>query len=173
MIANRAKLLIPLGTMAVAAAVTVASGADWSSSSISTTQVTGGILSQENGDLALSVTGIKPGDLLTGTVTITNNGNMPAKLSLEETAHTTAFSPSSDLTLTVKRDGTTVWAGTFGSWTGATEVDPSFTVNEVATFTFVVGLNANASPLQQGKTAGASYTFTTTQLAADTTGIFS
>jgi hypothetical protein len=103
MTGNRAKLLVPLATMAVAAAVTVGSGADWSSSTISTTEVVGGILSQENGDLALNVTGIKPGDLLTGTVTITNTGNMPAKLSLEETAHATVFNPSSDLTLTVKR----------------------------------------------------------------------
>ena len=84
--ATRRKVLVPLATLLVAGAVTVGSGATFTSQTAHSAAVTSGTLSHTNSQngLKLNITGIKPGDTRSGTVTLTNDGNLDSTLALSE-----------------------------------------------------------------------------------------
>jgi len=199
MTGNTRKLLVPLATMAVAAAVTVGSGADWSSSTTSTTQVTGGALTATNsGDGAqLDVSNMKPGDVVTGSVTITNTGSVPAKLAIEQTAATNTFyldtgtdrvattDDVSDLQLRIDRDGTVIYDGNFDDFKdyGLTDITAGdelaahdavpATPDDTTLITFKVRLISTANTASQNKTASATFSFVATPAdGSPLTGVF-
>ena len=72
------KVLVPLATMLVAGAVAVGSGATFTSQSAHAVSVTAGTLhhANTNNGQTLTIAKIKPGDTKTGTLTITNDGNI-------------------------------------------------------------------------------------------------
>jgi spore coat-associated protein N len=181
------KLLVPLATMAVAATVVVGSGATWTSTTQSSVSVTSGNILHSNskGAKTLSVSNIKPGDTVTGSLTITNEGSLDSRLQITELAgatntfyKTTTAPIKSDLQLVVKRGTTTIYSGDFDKFTaydsGATDktaalpkADPNSTSDE-ALITFAVSLAANADDSSQGKAADATFKFTTTPLDGET-----
>ena len=168
------RLLVPLATLAAAGALVVGSGADFTSASAnSQSVVTSGTLTQSNSrDNAaiFNVTNIKPGDTVTGSVTITNTGSLPAKFSVTET-DTGNFTDRTLLSMTIKQGATTVYSGPFGGATlGTAETIPlgTFQKAEARTYDYTVTLAQSATNLEQGKTANASYTWDAIQTTAVT-----
>ena len=80
---NRRKVLVPLTTVLVAGAVAVGSGATFTSTTDNTiSSVTSGTLTHTNSKDRAAIfnlpANLKPGDVVNGTVTITNTGSLPA-----------------------------------------------------------------------------------------------
>jgi hypothetical protein len=183
------KILVPLATMAVAAAVVVGSGATWTSESSSTVSVTSGnILHGNDHDLkTLTVSNMKPGDVYSGTVTITNKGTLSSRLQITETASPNGFyvapatsttASKSDLQLLVKRGTQTIYNGDFDKFSaydsGAKNAsaaipaaDPDSTADD-AVIQFTVSLDINADTTSQGQAADATFAFVTQPLDGQT-----
>jgi hypothetical protein len=164
------KVLVPLATLLVAGAVAVGSGASFTSTTNSATAVTAGTLKHANSqnNKTLTIGNIKPGDVRTGTLTITNNGTLDSELSLAETGGTNFFEPGVlDLTITSSINGaaaTTVFDGDFGAMTDdASVVIGDLLKDKVATITFTVTLDSNATNASQGMAATAGFRWVTTQ----------
>src|SRR4051794_14041556 len=79
---KKSRLLVPLATLAVAAAVVVGSGADWSSSTDSSISVESGEIVHTNSrdDATLTITDLLPGESASGSLTITNTGSTTSVL---------------------------------------------------------------------------------------------
>lgn len=173
---NRSKkVLVPLATLLAAGAIAVGSGASFTSTTGNTiSAVTSGTLTQTNSkaDAAIfNLTNIKPGDVVNGSVTLTNTGSLPAKFTLTETSSTNGFS-GENLTLTIKDSttGTPVYTGTFGGLEDGTKNQlGTFASAEARTYVFTVTLDQAADNTQQGKTASASYSWDAVQLDGETT----
>ena len=180
MTANRRKVLVPLATVLVAGAVAVGSGATFSSETNNTiSSVTTGTLDHSNSkkDQAIfNLTNMKPGDTLNGTLTITNNGSLPANFSLTEVSSTNPFGKvgttvDSNLSLSITNTttNTTVYSGDFGGL-----VDGSANaLGEVApgvanAYRFTVKLHPDTPNTDQNKTASAVYRWNSVQLGAST-----
>ena len=154
MIGNSTKVLVPLGTMAVAVAVTVGSGATWTSSTSINSSVKAGsiITTNSRGGLTLDISRMEPGETQTGAVQIANTGDMNAKLVLSQSAGATnAFSTPANLTLAISEGAVSIWSGTFGAMTTPTDLDADFTPLETHTYTFTVTLSASTPDIDQGK----------------------
>jgi hypothetical protein len=178
--ANR-KVLVPLATLLAAGAVAVGSGATFTSSTSNTVSaVTSGSLTQSNSKnnaAIFTVTNMKPGDEVDGMVTITNTGTLPATYTLQEPSSTNTFSNSVavgtpsylHLKITNTTDSSVVYDGDFGGLADATLTDlGQFGAGAAKTFQFAVTLNSADPNADQGKTAGATYTWVGTQLAGST-----
>jgi len=173
-IRSRKRVLVPLAGLLIASAIAVGSGADFVANSVNSANAfTTGTLQQTNsrdGVAIFDLGNMKPGDTLTGKVTITNSGTLPAGIKLTENA-VNGFVTKSNLTLTITAAGsaTPVWSGTFGALTGAAPVDLGvFAKGEAREYTFSVTLAQSATNDEQGKTATATYTWNSTQTAATT-----
>lgn len=166
------RILAPLATLAVAGALVIGSGADFTSTSNNSVSVAAsGSLSQANsrdGKAVFNVSNLKPGDTVTGSVTITNTGTMPQNFSATETA-TSTFSPGS-LSMTVTEvKGTTrtpVYSGNFGGF--ATKQLGVFTTGEARTYEYVVTFAQSAGNQEQNKSASAAYQWNGNQTSAVT-----
>jgi hypothetical protein len=172
---SRKRVLVPLAGLLIASAIAVGSGADFVANSVNSANAfTTGTLQQTNsraGTYIFNLADLKPGDTLTRKVTITNSGSLPANIKLTENA-VNGFTTKSNLTLTITAAGsaTPVWSGTFGALTGAAAVDlGTFAKGEAREYTFSLTLAQAAGNDEQGKTATATYTWNSTQLAATTT----
>lgn len=172
---NSKKILVPLATLVAAGAVAIGSGATFTSSTANTiSSVTSGTLTQTNSkaDAAIfDLANIKPGDVVNGSLTITNTGSLPAAFSLTETTSTNGFADNAlTLTITNTTSGTQVYNGNFGGLADGTK-NPLGTVEPgvANSYTFSVKLAATADNTQQGKSATAAYSWDSTQLAATTT----
>lgn len=166
---NTRKLLVPLATLAAAGAVVVGSGATFTSNSANTiSSVTAGTLSQSNSkanQAIFTLTNMKPGDVLNGSLTLTNTGSLPALFSLTEVSATNAFA-NADLTLSIvdTTTSTTVYSGTFGGMTaGAPVALGDWAAGSAHNFTFSVKLDSNSPNADQGKTAGAVFSWASVQ----------
>ena len=155
------KVLVPLATAAVAGALAVGSGADFSSTSGNTAStVTAGTLAQTNskaGSSILSLANMKPGDSVYGAVTITNSGSLGSVFSVTQT-DTSTFS-SGVLTekiedVTNASAPVTVYSGAFG---------------EAHTYRITVTLASSATNTEQGKSASATFSWNGTQTSATVT----
>ena len=171
---NRARLIVPLAGLLVAAAITVGSGADFVANSVNTGNAySTGTLLQTNSkaDSAIfNLDNLKPGDTVNGKVTITNSGTLSAAMKLTENA-VNGFVTKSNLTLTITAAGsaTPVWSGTLGALTTAGPLDlGTFAAGEAREYTFSVNLAQAATNAEQGKSATATYTWNATQTAATT-----
>ncbi len=174
--ANPRKALLSLCALAVASAVIMASGANFTSQTANATAFTAGDLKHGNTPSAafLSATEMKPGDSKTGTVDIENTGDIPGVFTLTKdvTAETAGFASKLKLVLTdCKADGcgnandTNVHNGSIDSM--GTEALGTFASAEVHRYEFVVSFpdaDAGSSPATNGsdnayKNATASTTF--------------
>lgn len=174
-VSRRRRILIPLAGLLAAAALTLGSGADFISSSVNTSNAYAtGTLSQTNSkanSAIFTLGNLKPGDTLNGKVTITNSGSLPAAFKLTETA-TNGFTTKANLKLTITPTGSTtpVWSGTFADLTTAGPLAlGTWTAGEAREYTFSVTLAQTADNTEQGKTAGATYTWDAVQTAATVT----
>jgi spore coat-associated protein N len=175
------KVLIPLATLVAAGAIAVGSGATFtSSSSNSVSAVTAGTLTQTNSKAGaiFTVPAMRPGDVVNGTLTLTNTGSLPATYTLQEPSATNTFGNSVvtgtpsylHLKITNTTDSTTVFDGNFGALAPATLTDiGSFAAGAAKTYNFAVTLDATAPNSEQGKTAGATFSWVGTQIAGSTT----
>ncbi|MEW1952844.1 TasA family protein [Terrabacter sp. NPDC080008] len=169
------KVLVPLATLLAAGSIAVGSGATFSSTTGNTiSAVTAGTLTQSNskdGQAIFNLTNLKPGDVLNGSLTLTNTGSLPALFSLTEVSSTNGFS-ASNLTLDIKDTtaGTTVFSGTFGALVDGAKNDlGTWAPGQAHNFTFTVKLSADATNAEQGKTASAVYAWSSVQDTATTT----
>ena len=169
-------VLLPLATAAFAGALAVGSGATFSSTTGNTASaVTTGTLTQANskaGAAIFSLTNMKPGDSVYGTVTITNSGSLKAVMSLVETAGANGFSSAALLQETIvdvtnASAPVSVYSGNFGA--AGTKTLGTFNAGEARTYKVTVTLDSAATNTEQGKTASASYAWNGTQENATST----
>lgn len=168
-------ILIPAATALGAAAIAVGSGATFTSTTGNTiSAVTAGTLTQTNskdGQAIFNLTNIKPGDVLNGSLTLTNTGSLPATFSLTEAASTNAFA-GTNLTLDIvdTTANKTVYTGNFGGLVDGTKNDlGTWAAGASHSFKFTVKLAAATPNTDQGKTASATYTWDAIQTDATTT----
>ena len=167
------KILVPLATLSAAGAIAVGSGATFTSQSGNTiSAVTSGTLAQANskdGGAIFDLTGLKPGDTLTGTLSLTNTGSLPASFSLTETSSTNGFTGDNlSLAITNTTTGATVYNGTFGGLVDGAKTDIGvIQPSAVNSFRFTVKLAATAPNADQGKAASAAYQWDSVQLNGD------
>lgn len=168
------RLLVPLATLAAAGALFVGSGADFTSTSEnSASAVTSGTLTQSNsrdGQAIFNVGNIKPGDTVTGSVTISNTGSLPADFEVLETADN-GFVTDTNLHMTITEEGgpagpRTLLDGAFGDLADDTDLG-RFEVGESRTYTYVVTLAQSAGNDEQAKTATAAYRWNAIQTGDD------
>lgn len=162
---TRRKVLVPLATMAVAGAVVVGSGATFTSESAHSVAVTSGILSHGNDHdtQTLSVTGIKPGDSKSGSLTITNDGDLDSTLSLTETTDASTFAAGA-LKLKITKGATVLYDGDFGGLANGSALDlGALPIGATTTVTYTVSMPTTAGNENQGQSASAAYQYVTTQ----------
>ena len=169
------KILVPLTTVLAAGAIAVGSGATFTSTSGNTiSAVTSGTLTQTNskdGQAIFTLSNIKPGDTVTGTLTLTNTGSLAGDFSLTEVSSTNGFA-GSDLSLDIvdTTANTTVYTGTFGGLVDGTKSAlGTWAAGAAHTFKFTVKLSQDAPNADQGKTAGAVYAWDSVQSGSATT----
>jgi spore coat-associated protein N len=168
------KVLVPLATMLAAGAIAVGSGASFTStSSNSISAVTAGTLEQTNskdGAAIFTIPNMKPGDTVTGSLTLTNSGTLPAIFNLKEASATNTFSTDK---LNLKITDTTgtpavIYNGEFGGMVDnqaySLKSGTAWTVGEVRSFDFEVTLDLSAPDVDQAKTAGAAFTWDAVQV---------
>jgi hypothetical protein len=166
---NTRKVLIPLATLVAAGAVAVGSGATFSSTSGNTiSAVTAGTLSQSNSkaDQAIfNLSDLKPGDTLNGTLTLTNTGSLPAAFSLSEDSSTNGFAGTNlSLDIVDTTANKTVYTGTFGGLAdGAKNALGTWAGGDAHPFKFTVKLAQDTPNTDQGKAAGAVYSWSSVQ----------
>lgn len=160
------KVLVPFATLVAAGAVAVGSGATFSSTTENSVSVTSGTLVHTNSQdgLTLDLDNIVPGDSMTGTVLITNDGDLDS--TLDFTSSNVASSFSNYLTITVSADGSELYGGPFAGL-AASQDDVEFNVDDQIEYTFTVTLDAAAGNDDQAQVAGADFTWTQTQLEGD------
>lgn len=173
------KVLVPLATAALAGALAIGSGADFSSTSGNTAgSVTAGKLEQTNSKgpgSILSLSNMKPGDSVYGQVTITNSGTLPQLFSVTET-DTNGFSTgvlSEKIEDVTTGTPVTVYSGPFGSAStkplASSAGSGPWAVNEAHTYRVTVTMASSATNTEQGKSAAASFVWNGTQGAATVT----
>ena len=119
--ASPARVVVALFALMLAAAMAVGSGANFNSTSANLgNTVTAGILKHTNskeGLAILNVSNIKPGETKSGSVTLTNTGNITGDLSVKASnvvpttpAGNQPLSPR--LTFKISSGGTQLWTGT-------------------------------------------------------------
>lgn len=157
------KVLLPLATAALAGALAVGSGASWTTSTGNTANtVTSGKMQQTNskdGKSILSLTNMKPGDSVSGQVTITNVGTLKQTFSMTET-------DSSDFSAGVLREkieditttpATTLYDGALGTVPTPLALG-EWAAGEAHTYRVTVTFDKDATG-DQGKSASASFTW--------------
>lgn len=170
---DRRKVLVPLATLLAAGAVAIGSGATFTSSTVSTTSLASGSVTHANDVTGLDVKNIKPGDVVTGSVTVTNTGTLDSTLTLQEVASTNGFAAQgADLQLTLSSGTTELYSGTFGGLADATVIDlGALPVDGATTVTWTVSLTETVDNSNEGKSASASYEWVSTQEAGDDKGV--
>jgi spore coat-associated protein N len=172
---TKKKILVPLATLLAAGGIAIGSGATFTSTSANTiSSVTSGSLTHTNSkaDKAIvNLTNIKPGDVVNGSLTITNTGTLPADFTLTETSSTNTFADKYlTLVITNTTTGAPVYSGNFGGLVDGTKTALGSVAAGVANdYTFSVTLDKDAPSTQQSKTATAAYQWDSVQQAATTT----
>lgn len=171
---NSRKILVPLATLAAAGAIAIGSGATFTSTTANTiSSVTSGTLTHTNSKdnaAVFTLTNLKPGDTLTGSLTLKNTGSLPAAFSLTEKSSTNGFT-GSNLTLEIKNatTGGVVYTGTFGGLEDGVKKDIGQIAPDASSkFDFTVKLAQGADNADQGKNATATYTWDSVQLEGST-----
>ena len=161
---NPKRVLVGLLTALVAAVAAIGSGADFSSHSANPANTfSSGTLLQSNSKSGVAiVTGsnLKPGDVRSGEVTITNTGSLAGTFKLAEANASNGFG-AGDMTL--KIDDVTgaktvnVYSGDIGK-VAAGGIDlGSYAAAEARTYRFTATFSKEAPNSDQGKAARADY----------------
>lgn len=158
------RIVAGLATVLAAAGVAVGSGATFNSHSANPSNTfASGIFTHSNSKSGASiVTGsnLKPGDVKTGEVTITNTGTLVGAFKLSETNDSNGFNAGS---LRLRIDDVTgggnakVYDGDLGSVPAGGLALGDYAPNEAHTYRFTVTLEQGAPNSDQGKSAGADY----------------
>lgn len=173
-------LLLGLGTIGLAAAVTVGSGADFTSQSANAANIfTAGTLTHSNSvpGAILTAANMRPGDTASGTVDIKNTGSLSGNFSLAKTvtAETAAF--ASKLTIVITDTGdpgclascpgpVPVYSGTVAAM--GSQALGAFAAGATHRYSFVVTFPATGAPgagadnAYQGASTTVTYTWTAT-----------
>lgn len=156
----RGGALVPLATLLAAASLVAGSGADFTSHTANPGNLSAsGTLTQTNSrDSAAIFTGtnLRPGDSVTGNVTITNTGTLAGTFSLTESSVVNQFSANVlRLKITDTTTGVVVFDGNFGAV--ATVGLGSLAAGEARSYQFVTTLAATAGNVDQGRSATATY----------------
>ena len=173
------KVLVPLATLLAAGAVAIGSGATWTSTTDTGVAVTSGNLLHTNSQdgAVLTLDKIVPGDSMSGTVVVTNTGDVDSKLQLDAAVADNNFNGLLQLTITADDDTTDTVdpvavypTAAFPSSAVSIQAPFAFAVGDQITYKFTVTLvndttlstvdqNAN-----QGKAAHATFTWIQIQL---------
>jgi len=164
------RAIVGLATILAATAVAVGSGATFTSQTASAeSSFVSGTLTQSNSkDGVAIVTGanMKPGDVRTGEVTISNTGSLPGVFTLTERNDSNGFQPGS-LTLRIQDTapgGAVVYDGDLGSVPASGIALGTFAADGGAkTYRFTVTLQTTAGDDDQGRSAGAEYVWDAVQ----------
>jgi spore coat-associated protein N len=161
---NPKRAIVALLTALVAAAAAVGSGADFSSHSANPANTfASGTLLQSNSKSGVAiVTGsnLKPGDVRSGEVTITNTGSLAGAFKLLESSASNSFGAGN---MTLKIDDVTgskvtnVYSGDIGKVPAEGIGLGSYTAGEARTYRFTATFNKEAPNSDQGKVAKADY----------------
>lgn len=164
---TRRRTVAALATVLASVGVAVGSGASFSSQTANPTNTfQSGTLVQTNSKNATAiVTGanMKPGDIKTGEVTITNTGTLGGTFVLSEKNATNGFTAGS-LSLKIEDTATNavVYDGDLGKIAAAGISLGDFAAGEAHTYKFTVTLQQSAPNADQGKSASADYVFDAT-----------
>jgi hypothetical protein len=158
-----------LATILAAVGVAAGSGATFSSQTANPTNTfASGTLTQTNSKNGVAiVTGanMKPGDVKTGDVTITNTGSLAGVFKLTEVNDSNGFAAGSlKLKITDVASSATVYDGDLGSVADAGIQLGTFAADGGAkTYRFTVTLASAATNADQGKSAAAEYVWSAVQ----------
>lgn len=151
---RRLLLLLPVAMVAIAAATVLASGAVFTATSANPANTfTAGNLTHSNskdGSAILQVEKMKPGDTVTGTVVITNDGDLDGEFSLSASDYSSPAGAKGGklgdvLTLAIEEDGDEIYAG--GLDLGGDSIDlGTFEAGEDRTYEFVVSFPKGSTP---------------------------
>ena len=120
---RRMQVLLTLAVLLLAVSVVIGSGANFTSQSANAGNIfTAGNLSHFNnkdGAYILRATLMKPGDTVTGSVALTNDGDIPGNFSFAKVMGTNVLGTGggdfrTKLDLTIKEGATTIWTGKIG-----------------------------------------------------------
>lgn len=164
------RIIAGLATALVALGLAVGSGATFSSQTAnpSNTFTSGSFThtNSKNGVAIVTGSNMKPGDVKTGEVTITNTGTLAGTFKVVESGVSNSFS-AGNLKLKIE-DVTTatptqLYSGDLGGVATAGIALGSYAVGEAHTYRFTVTFDQNAGNTDQGKSASADYTWTAVQ----------
>jgi len=129
---RRLQVLLTLAVLLLAVSVVIGSGANFTSTSANPGNVfTAGNLSHLNskdGAYILRAYLMQPGNTVTGSVTLTNDGDIPGNFSFAKVMGTNVLGTSggdfrTKLDLTIKEGLTTIWTGKIGDTIPAANMD--------------------------------------------------
>jgi hypothetical protein len=174
---RRLQVLVAMAALLLAVSVVIGSGASFTSSTANAGNLfTGGILSHTNSKAPgaiLTLSKMRPGDSVSGTVTLSNTGDVPGKFTLSKSMVTDADGLGAELNLVITEGATTVYTGTLAgvltnkdlsTWKPAP--DPSQTHTYTFTVTWPNTGVAGDDNVFMGKSA--TYRFDWTGLADST-----
>lgn len=162
------KLLVPLATLVAATGIAFASGASFTTATASTGLAASGTLTQTNSNsVAFTKENLKPGDVVTGAVTIDNDGTLPAWFTITEREDSNTFVDKTLLNLKISEGTTVVYDGPLGA-AGSKPIATVFPAKTSRTYDFTVTLAASAGNVEQGKRAATTYVFSSVQTEPST-----
>jgi spore coat-associated protein N len=161
---NPKRAILALLTALVAAVAAVGSGADFSSHSANpaNTFASGALLqsNSKNGVAIVTGSNLKPGDVRSGEVTITNTGSLAGAFKLSESNASNGFG-AGNMTLKVDdvtgQKTTSVYSGDIGKVSAEGINLGSYAAGEARTYRFTATFNKEAPNSDQGKIAKADY----------------
>ncbi len=161
---NPRRSLAAILTALMATAVAVGSGADFSSHSANPANTfSSGTLVQSNSKSGVAiVTGsnLKPGDVRSGEVTITNTGSLAGSFKLAESSASNGFG-AGDMTLKIEdvtgSKTTDIYSGDIGKVPAGGIALGSYAAGEARTYRFTTTFAEGSPNSDQGKVAKADY----------------
>jgi spore coat-associated protein N len=165
--ARRRRALAPLATLLAAVALAAVSGATFNSSSTNDgNAVTSGSLEMVNDRTVIFANeNMKPGDSVSGDVTITNDSTLPAVFTLTESG-TNPFGANAHLTVVDTTNDVEVYDGTLAA-AGSARALGVWVAGEARSYEFTVTLDQETPNAQQGLTATTAYTWDAVQTAGE------
>jgi len=172
---TRRKVLLAVASVLTAGALAVGSGASFTAQTLnSANAAASGSVDQTNslsGASIYNLSNMKPGDTVQGYVTIKNSGTLAANLKLTESAVANTFETGKlRITVTDVTGATPVVVVSERAYgtVGSVDLGPLWAAGESRSYVFKVTLDASATDASEGKAAGATYTWDSTQ---DTTPV--
>ena len=168
---NHKRIVVGLATALLAVGVAVGSGASFTSQTANPSNTfSSGVFTHsnsKNGAAIVTGSNMKPGDVKTGDVTITNTGTLAGVFKLNESAVSSTFTTGKLLLkiedITNSASPTTVYSGNFGAVPAAGLSLGTFQPNEAHTYHYTVTFDSSAGDTDQGKSASADYTWSAVQ----------